>query len=325
MPFSCTDGTCRTSRWMRFVLVLVGLSYLGCGLLVFLQPREAFSALGVESLGEPILVRAFAMSGAAIGIGLLFAARNPLKHWVLVLLGWFKALVVLGCGMVSLAEGSLNVPAFLVVSIDDLFAAVPLAIILWVAVRAHIGRAYGGPRMEVGEAAARYRLSSGETLAEASEDRLVVLVFLRHFGCTFTRKLLRELETLKASASDHHARLVLVHMLRSGAESTYLSDKQGVARIADPMCDLYRAFGLGKGTFLELFGPRVWLPILSALIRGCGVGPVAGDGLQLPGVFLFRHNRIVAAQRARSQADLPDLPRLFDELPERADAERVPA
>lgn len=167
----------------------------------------------------------------------------------------------------------------------------------------------------VGDAAAGFRLTSGETLREASESRLLVLVFLRHFGCTFTRQILRGLEELQDSARAHGAELVLVHMLKDGGETRYLGGHGDVARIADPRCELYRAFGLGRGGFLELFGPRVWWLGAVSIFKGCGVGHLAGDGLQMPGAFLFQHGKIIASQRAKSASDLPDIPALFAAVP----------
>lgn len=164
---------------------------------------------------------------------------------------------------------------------------------------------------DIRDAAEEFQLSTGETLREASESGLLVLVFLRHFGCTFTRQILRGLETLQASAEEHNGRLVLIHMLKNGDEARYLAGHDDVARIADPQCDLYRAFGLGRGGMLELFGPRVWWLAFVSVFKGCGVGHLAGDGLQMPGAFLFRRGEITAAQRARSASDLPDLPALF--------------
>jgi hypothetical protein len=164
------------------------------------------------------------------------------------------------------------------------------------------------------QAAAAFRLSTGEPLLEASHSRLLVLVFLRHFGCTFTRQLLRGLEDFHHCATELGGELVLVHMLKSGEEIRYLGGHGDVARIADPRCELYRAFGLGRGGFLELFGPRVWWLGAIAIFKGCGVGHLAGDGLQMPGAFLFRDGEIVAAQRAKSASDMPDIPGLFAAL-----------
>lgn len=163
------------------------------------------------------------------------------------------------------------------------------------------------------EVAERFHLATGESLLEASRVRPLAVVFLRHFGCTFTRRILRGLEDLQRAADHHGARLVLVHMLREGDERPYLATPAGPARIADPKCELYRAFGLGKGTFLELFGPKVWLLGLVSILKGCGAGRLAGDGRQMPGAFVFENGVITASQRAASAADLPDLPALFSQ------------
>jgi hypothetical protein len=168
----------------------------------------------------------------------------------------------------------------------------------------------------VADAARRFRLTTGETLIEASVSRPLALVFLRHFGCTFTRQILRGLEEIKEEAQARGAELVLVHMLKTGGELRYLGGHGDVARIADPACELYRAFGLGHGGFIELFGPRVWWLGFMSIFKGCGVGHLAGDGLQMPGTFLFQNGRIISAQRAASAADLPDIPALFAALPQ---------
>ncbi len=168
---------------------------------------------------------------------------------------------------------------------------------------------------DVADAAGKFRLSTGETLMDASGSRLLALVFLRHFGCTFTRQILRGLEEVKHEAEARGAELVLVHMLKTGKEIRYLGGHGDVARIADPGCELYRAFGLGHGGLLELFGPRVWWLGFVSIFKGCGVGHLAGDGLQMPGTFLFQNGRIISAQRAVSASDLPDIPALFATLP----------
>lgn len=173
-----------------------------------------------------------------------------------------------------------------------------------------VGRPVVGEPMPLERAVDAFRLSSGETLQEASEKEALAVIFLRHFGCTFTRQLLKNLRDMHGRAEKEGARLVLVHMLQEGEEDEYV-ENTGVGRIADPRCDLYRAFGLGKGGFLELFGPRVLYRGAVAFFRGCGVGMLRGDGLQMPGAFLVRNGRIVRGQKAATAADLPSVEALF--------------
>ena len=95
----------------------------------------------------------------------------------------------------------------------------------------------GSTTSDLRHAATTFRLTTGETLAEASTSGMLVLVFLRHFGCTFTRQILGKLEELENFAQRHDARLVLVHMLKSGGEIRYLGghgDAMGGVVVASP-------------------------------------------------------------------------------------------
>ncbi|MGE9269407.1 MAG: AhpC/TSA family protein [Verrucomicrobiales bacterium] len=320
----CSEGACRAANWMSRLLVLTGVYHLFFCLWANFSPYLCFSWLGCAQPTHPVMWRGIGLISGAFGIGFLIAARSPVRHWAIVLLGFIKFNLAVVISAIAALQGGLPLAVGLLVIVDDVIWWTPFAMILWAAAEAHLGRpASGEPPLTIEEAADHYRLSSRETLAEASENSPLVLVFLRHFGCTFTRKILRELEALKQDADQNGARLVLVHMLTPGGENQYLASKGDIARIADPMCELYRAFGLGKGGFFELFGPRVWFPLGLALMRGCGMGHVAGDGLQLPGAFLFHHGKIVRAQRAATQAQLPDLPGLFRGLPAPVETETV--
>ncbi|MBB5352046.1 hypothetical protein HNR46_002287 [Haloferula luteola] len=308
---------------MRVVLVVAGLSYMVFGLWVNVHPSGFFRLVRKDPLESTIMWQTIGLAAAAFGFGFLIASRAPFQHWALVLVGFLKSSLVLILSIASWLGGTLNATGFLLIAGDDLLCWIPLACILWTLLESHLGRPAQGDGMSLLDATAHYRLSTGESLRDAAEKETVCLVFLRHFGCTFTRKILRELETLKDETERHQARLVLVHMLVPGGEENYLPTRSGIARIADPRCELYRAFGLGKGGFWELFGPPVWIPLLVALVRGCGMGHLAGDGLQLPGAFLYHRDQILSAQRARTQADLPDLPRLFEGLPSPEAAEKL--
>jgi hypothetical protein len=276
-----------------------------------------FDWAGIDRPNHPAIWRGIGLFSAALGIGFLISARSPIRHWPIVLAGFAKFNLVIITFFSSLLESPLPIHVLVLAAVDDVIWWFPFAAILWVAAQAHMGRPPSRAEpLTLKQAASLYKLSSGESLAEAGKDQTLAMVFLRHFGCTFTRQILRELQSLKEEADRNNARLVLVHMLEEGDESSYLEPRKGIARIADPMCELYRAFGLGKGGFLELFGPHVIFRMSVALIRGCGLGHLAGDGLQMPGAFLFRDGEIISAQRAHDQSELPDLPRLFEGLPE---------
>ncbi|NNC89712.1 MAG: hypothetical protein HKN82_14750 [Akkermansiaceae bacterium] len=294
-------------------LLLAGFYDLAFAIWTVCWPDLWFRWAGMDAPTYPHLWMGMGLLAGIFGLGYLIAATNPLHHWPLVLLGFLAKLAGPVGFFWGLSEGLFDARAGWIVIANHVVWLPPFVLILWTAMQTYAGRP---PEREtpytVEEAAAAYKLSSGETLLEASHEKPLALVFLRHFGCTFTRQILRHLQELEADARERDARLVLVHMLERGEGGKYIHSDGAVARIADPRCELYRAFGLGKGGFWELFGPRVWLKGATAFFSGCGIGHLAGDGLQMPGAFLFHEGRIISAQPARTAADLPDVGKLFE-------------
>lgn len=293
-------------------LIAAGTYHIAFALWTNFWPFHAFDLIDMNRPNHPMLWRTLGLICGGLGLAFLIAAKDPVRNWLIVLFGLIKCFI--SCILIgaSVASGELPLTSIFLLVLDDLLWIFPFTYILWAAIRAHTGIPVSrNTPYTVSEAAGVYSLSSGETLDEASMERPLVLVFLRHFGCTFTRQILRGLQELEQQAKQNSSRLVLVHMLRSGEEIDYLGHNSSVPRIADPRCELYRAFGLGKGGFLELFGPHVWWRGAISVFRGCGVGHLAGDGLQMPGAFVFHKGKIIHSQPAHSAADLPDLAELF--------------
>lgn len=311
---------------MRQVLLAAGFYHLAFAVWTNVQPCQWFDWIGLARPNHPMMWQGTGLAMGILGFALILAAKNPIRHWVTVLLGLIKFTLGITAFTLAFLKHDIPLTSIWMMGVDDLLWWPPFAAILWASVRAHAGvPPTRSVPFSIEEASEGYLLSNGESLAEASRQRMLALVFLRHFGCTFTRQILRGLEGIQKEARSHGAELVLVHMLQRGREMEYIGGQGAVLRIADPRCELYRAFGLGKGGFLELFGPHVWWHTAISIFKGCGVGHLAGDGLQMPGAFLFRDGRIISSQRAHSASDLPDLPSLFEGLPSPARHETVNA
>ncbi len=77
--------------------------------------------------------------------------------------------------------------------------------------------------------------------------------------------------------------------------------------ISDPECKYYKAFGLMKGNFTQLFGLQTWIRGFQAgLMEGHGIGPQLGDGFQMPGVFVIQDGEIKEAFIHKLASDRPD-------------------
>lgn len=150
--------------------------------------------------------------------------------------------------------------------------------------------------------------SSGESLLTLSRRSPVLLVFLRHSGCTFCREALADLGRQRAEIERRGTRIALVHMSPAGEFEQLLAGYglTGVAHISDPRKRVYQAFGLGRGNLLQLFGPNLWMRGFQAMADGHGVGKLQGDGFQMPGLFVLEDGKITQRYIHRDAGDRPD-------------------
>lgn len=158
------------------------------------------------------------------------------------------------------------------------------------------------------------RSNGGQTLAELSAKRPVLVVFLRHAGCTFCREALSDLQQQGSRIEARGVYLALVHMISDDAAAQFF-DKYSLAdvpRFSDPGRELYRAFDLQRGSLWQLLGPPVWWRGAKAFIAGHGVGSLQGDGFQMPGTFVLHRGQIVQAFRNKTSGDRPDYSQLAE-------------
>jgi hypothetical protein len=167
------------------------------------------------------------------------------------------------------------------------------------------------PKDDVAAALAEVRAESGATLLELAEATPVLLVFLRHFGCSFCRKAIGDVADLRGELVKRGVRPVFVHLGPADLASKYfdyygLSD---VERVCDPEAAVYKlpAFALGRKSPLgQALNPVVWVGWLKGAIFKHGIGKIVGDGQQMPGVFFLRGAKVVRGFRAKTIADEPD-------------------
>jgi peroxiredoxin len=167
------------------------------------------------------------------------------------------------------------------------------------------------PVDEVATALGEIRTESGASLLELAEGSPVLLVFLRHFGCSFCRQAISDVADLREELAQRGVRPVFVHLGPPELAKVYfeyygLSD---VERVNDPEAAVYRlpVFALGrKNPFLQALNPVVWVGWLKGTLFKHGIGKIEGDGHQMPGIFFLRGAKIVREFKYRTIADEPD-------------------
>jgi peroxiredoxin len=154
------------------------------------------------------------------------------------------------------------------------------------------------------------RTASG-SLAELSHRAPVLVVFLRHLGCTFNRQTAADIRAQLEAIQATGTAVAFVHMGGVEEGDRFLANHglPPIPHISDPQQELYRAFGLRRGRTWQVMGPRIWQRGWAA-VRRHGLGWPRGDVRQMPGVFLVHRATVVREFRHQTSADRPDYLRL---------------
>lgn len=156
-----------------------------------------------------------------------------------------------------------------------------------------------------------FRTETGRPLLDLLDESPVLLVFLRHFSCTFCAQALDRVSQARAQLEAKGVRPVFVHLGTPERAKPYfdyyrLSD---IERISNPDAALYQLplFGLSRtNPYLHFFNPTVVIGWLKGALFKYGIGRIKEDAYQMPGVFFFEGRKIVRAFRHRTIADEPD-------------------
>jgi hypothetical protein len=152
---------------------------------------------------------------------------------------------------------------------------------------------------------------SGASLLELVEASPVLLIFLRHFGCSFCRQAISDVADLREELARRGVRPVFVH-LGTPERAKPFFDYYGIGdveRVSDPEAKIYRdpVFLLPRiNPFLTLLQPAVWAGWLKGAIFKHGIGAIKEDGEQMQGLFFLKGPKIVRQFRYRTIADEPD-------------------
>jgi peroxiredoxin len=303
-------GTTRVPQWLRQSLVFAGAWHLVLGASIVLAPGAFFDLTGIERPNYLQMWQGAGIMTAVMGIGFAIAARNPLRYWPVILIGFIPKLLAPFGVLWGFWRQDLPTALGTLVLVNDIAWWVPFSMLLWLAVREQAAGEYprsvfrGTPR----DAMANAITDRGDSLLQLSEAGPRLVIFLRHTGCIFCRETLSDLHKVRAAVEATGVNLVLVHMGMPD-EGEELAEKYGltgVDLVADPLRELYQAFHLPQGSFVQLFGPRVFVRGVMATLKGHVQGWFVGDALQMPGAFVVSHGAILRAYRHASVGDRPD-------------------
>lgn len=293
--------------WMSQLLRAAGLYNLAWSAFAIAVPAASLRLAGFpdDKVVQPMWQGTGLLIGL-LGIGYWLAARNPYQHWLTILIGFLgKVIAPIGL-MGAMVRGELPWTAAPMIVPNDLIWWIPLGIILWQAAIWHDTQSMIAA---AGSAMQTLKGTTGQTLAELSRGQRVLVVFLRHSGCTFCREALSDLEKVRSQIEGAGTRLALVHMttdedFRPFVEKYHLVD---LPRFSDPQRQLYQEFELAPGGIFQVLGLKVWWRgFLAAIHAGHGFGGIRESMFQMPGTFLIEDGKILRSYRHKSAADRPD-------------------
>lgn len=292
---------------MGLVLRAAGIYNLSWAAFAIVAPGASLRVAGFPD--DPVvwpIWKGTALLIGLLGVGYWLSARDPYQHWLGILMGFLgKVLAPLGL-LGAMLLGDVPWTAARMVVPNDLIWWIPLGTILWRAAIWHDSQtavAVSGSAMQT------LAGTTGQTLAQLSSNQRLLVVFLRHSGCTFCREALADLQQVRSQIEGAGTRIALVHMttdddFRPFAEKYRLAD---LPRFADPQRQLYQEFELAPGSISQVLGWKVWWRgFRAAILGGHGFGGVRESMFQMPGTFLIENGKILRSYPYKSAADRPD-------------------
>lgn len=300
--------------WIRPILFMAFLYNLVWGIATIFFPEYVFRTASLELPTYLFIWQTLGAVEVVMAFGYLIAIINPYRHWSPVALGLvFKLLsaaIFFNAAIGSAALSGINNYIF----IDDLIWLLPFAAILTNVYR----RSFRSDELML-EAFDdemiswdMFDTSEGITLQQMADQQPTMVVFLRHFGCTFCREALCDLSKQREAIEANGVRILLVHMLEDNEEARRQIVFYGWGKLnnlpmlSDPEGMLYKKFKLRRGTFWQLLGGKVLIRgIIAGIFKYRGLGKEMGDMMQMPGLFVIYQDKILKKFVHKSSADRP--------------------
>ncbi len=296
------------SQAFKTLLRAIGLYLLVLGALLMVAPAFLFRLLGEWNPAPLVVWRWLGAAAAAGGLGIFLSAPYPSRSWRLLLAGGVAMLLMLIITISAIISGGITDSLGWAVVIINLIPFLPLAFVLM--------RIASEPAAPITPAPLQqdlnleqYKTQEGRSLDSLSRESPVLLVLLRHLGCTFCRETLADIAARRHEIESAGARIVFVHM-GVDDKAAYLFERyhlEDIPRISDPEANLYRRLGLPRASFIQVYGPGMWKYVIqSVLLDGHGMGQIVGDRFQMPGAFLVDRGSVVGGFRHQRISDHPD-------------------
>lgn len=296
------------------VLVLAGLHQIMWGMPLVVFPNLLGWLWGVSWETMSWLVRLWGLATVFWGILLLMSAYRPLAYaWVLVMHVAYR-IGVTTLLLLEYTAGNLSAAVLPSVCANEL---IWIGLLYWVLRQmfAVDFKSQGHEDENIQACLLRVSPESAQDLWQKNFTKPVFFFFMPQGGSVFFAKFLFHIKSYQKSTAALDYTLVLVHMgptsrLEKLQKTFGLSFEH---EISDPGRYFYRFVGVGRGTFMQWYGPKA---LFALFFRGdlfrYGCGFPSGDIWQMPGVAMLEKGNMRVLWQARSMGD--PIPATLSEL-----------
>jgi len=311
---------------MKVILRVAAIYNILWGAWCVLFPSAFWSLIGMDQPNYPFLWQCIGMIVGVYGVGYWIAGEKPAQHWPIVLVGFLgKIFGPIGFIQAYFIDQAVPLRFGFTLLTNDLIWWIPFFLILRYAYKqaesarlAWLIQSSSSPLPSFKQAIASARTPQGIDLLSLSNTSPVLLIFLRHMGCTFCREALADIAQQRTTIESRGFTIALVHMVSDADAKVYFSkyNLDDLPAFSDHTRSLYQAFELRIGSLAQLFNWRTWLRGISAgIFKGHFAGTLAGNGFQMPGAFIVHNGQIIKAFRHQTAADRPDYCQLAASTP----------
>lgn len=294
-----------TTDTQRNVLRLAAFTSLIFGTVITLSPKMLLSLLYANTEMEIMsfgLWHFYGIALASLGIGYFIASKSPANNWQFVLIGFFMKLF----GSYLFIKGVITQeyePLFGTVLLCGMLVwLIPFYLILEDAFSEHAKENFNFNRFR--EIVGFVKTSQDDNLIELSHEKNVLLVFVRQFGCAFSKETVKQIGKIDKLIKKKNLEVVFVHMSDHEEAEKFFKKyyPHSVKHISDPGRTLYRGFNLKRGNLSELYSVNMFFKsIYLLLFKGLTFSKVEGDELQLGGLFVLSKGHIIYTEKATSR------------------------
>ncbi|MEM1135092.1 MAG: SelL-related redox protein [Bacteroidota bacterium] len=277
--------------------------------LLFFYPQFFQKYFLWDVASQQVLLKILAVIVAVFGLFFFLTVWKPKKYWLTVPMSFMAKILGAIFAIVLIFNGIIEETFYWQIFFNDLIWLLPFASITYYYFKAWQNTEVKDANVHFPQVLANFNTQNGISLATLQNNTPLLLVFLRHFGCTFCKEALGDLAKEKDCLEQQYkVKIAFVHMADEQYAASYFKQYglENAYRISDPTCSLYKSFELGRANFAQVFGWENWKRGAAAFFKkGHGVGKLVGDGFRMPGVFLLHRSKILQSYKHKTAADLP--------------------